>query len=352
MRWPVSPRFQPRAELTQRAEVHLLQLVQQHEAALRFQTAHNGGRHPQLLTAGHIIPFLTVIGQCAVRNTEALHRQLGAVEQRALVLAKLFNFGGQAVVLLLIGACIFFGLFTVEVVAHLGVDGFDVGNAAFQLLGALVHQLLGGLACGGKVSRLGGEFVLGGLQLTVQLIHTRGEGAHLLLEQACHRPLALVLAVAGKDCLLLTNEVTCGDEFVRCIRPVRLLFRVFGFLVGNAANGKALVVLLLLFALECGKLFAHADDAEQRVRLFTVARLHKAWQIECQLPDKGVQQLLSGLAARRVDDLEVAVLAAALDDQAVGQRDLDVRRDGAALTGSHGRTEAVAAERPCDRVQQ
>ena len=293
-----------------------------------------------------------MIGQCAVRNTEALHRQLGAVQQRALVLAELFNFGGQAVVLLLIGACIFFSLFTVEVVAHLGVDGFDIGNAALQLLGALVHQLLGGLACGGKVSHLSDEFVLGGLQLTVQLIHTRGEGAHLLIEQACHRPLALVLTVAGKDCLLLTNKVTCGDEFVRCIRPVRLLFRVLGFLVGNAADGKALVVLLLLFALERGKLFAHADDAEQRVRLFAVTRLHKARQIECQLLDKGVQQLLSGLAARWIDDLEVAVLAAALDDQAVGQRDFDVRRNGAALTGSHRGTEAVAAERPCDRVQQ
>ena len=186
----------------------------------------------------------------------------------------------------------------------------------------------------------------------MQLIHTRGQGAHLLLEQACHRPLALVLAVAGKDCLLLTNEVTCGDELVRCIRPVRLLFRVLCFLVGNAANGKALVVLLLLFAFQCGKLFAYADDAEQRVRLFAVARLHKARQIECKLLDKGVQQLLSGLAARRVDDLEVAVLAAALDDQAVGQRDLDVRRDRAALTGRHRGTEAVAAERPRDRVQQ
>ena len=71
----------------------------------------------------------------------------------------------------------------------------------------------------------------------MQLIHTRGQGAHLLLKQACHRPLALVLAVAGKYRLLLTDEVACGDEFVRCIRPVRLLFRVLGFLVGNAADG-------------------------------------------------------------------------------------------------------------------
>ncbi|MFR0942501.1 MAG: hypothetical protein ACLSF2_09210 [Butyricicoccus sp.] len=78
--------------------------------------------------------------------------------------------------------------------------------------------------------------LLGGLQLTVQLIHTRGEGSHPLPSRLAIARLLWFWLRARLP--LLTNESLAEMSYP--VHPASTaVFRVLGFLVGNAANGKA-----------------------------------------------------------------------------------------------------------------
>ena len=98
--------------------------------------------------------------------------------------------------------------------------------------------------------------------------------------------------------------------------------------------------------LECSKLLPDADDLQQGVRFLAVTGLHELGQIECELLDKRIEQLLPCLIVQWVGDVERAVFALALNDDAVRQRDLEVRRGRRALTRGLRRTETVASQRP------
>lgn len=79
-------RRQPAAEIGQRPQVHLLQLVQQHKAAFRVELAHDGRCHAQLVGTRHIAPALALISERAVIHGKSRQREVGAVQKGAAFL--------------------------------------------------------------------------------------------------------------------------------------------------------------------------------------------------------------------------------------------------------------------------
>ena len=77
--------------------------------------------------------------------------------------------------------------------------------------------------------------------------------------------LALVLAVAGEDLLLLVDEVGGADRFLRGFRVVDQLLGKVLFLLGQLAGEGALVIQGLDLQIPDVQLGADADDPEQDV---------------------------------------------------------------------------------------
>ena len=99
------------------------------------------------------------------------------------------------------------------------------------------------------------------------------------------------------------------------------------------------------------ELGADADDLQQGLSLFPGTGLHELRKIQRQLAHELIQQLLAALPAAGVRDLQITIFALALDNQAVGEGELDLGRDGTPLPGSVAGTEPLAAESPADGVQ-
>ena len=168
-----------------------------------------------------------------------------------------------------------------------------------------------------------------------------------------HKPvtLTLVLGVAQQNLLLLLDQLDGAHRLGGGVRVAEHLVGVSFFLGGDLSHGGALVVQRLDAAVQRGQFVAHADDFEQRVGLFLVARLHKAGQVQGQHLHKLIQQLLPGAAARGVGDGQGAVFAAALHHDAVGERYFQVRRRDGPITGRSRRAELLAAQCPGQGVQ-
>ena len=163
--------------------------------------------------------------------------------------------------------------------------------------------------------------------------------------------LALVLAVAGEDLLLLVDEVGGADRFLRGFRVVDQLLGKVLFLLGQLAGEGALVIQGLDLQIPDVQLGADADDAQQDVRFLLVGCFHEAGQIKGQRLDKGIEQLLAAAPPGGVGNGQGAVFALALHDHAVGKGDLE-------MGGSHGPVplcgigaEAVAAQGPGKGIQ-
>ena len=163
--------------------------------------------------------------------------------------------------------------------------------------------------------------------------------------------LALVLAVAGKDVLLLTDEVGRADRFVRGFRVGDQFLGKVLFLGSQLAGEGALVVQAFDLQIFDLQLRPHADDAQQDVGLFLVRCFHEAGQVEGQRLHKGVEQLLAAAAARGVGDGQAGIFALALHHHAVGQCDLEVRRSDSSVPLCGVRTETVPAQGPCQGIQ-
>ena len=163
--------------------------------------------------------------------------------------------------------------------------------------------------------------------------------------------LALILAVAGKDFLLLADEVGRADRLLRCIRVGDQLFGKVLFLRGQLAGEGALVVQGLDLHVTGVQLSADADDPEQDVRLFLVGGFHEAGQVQCQRLHKGVEQLLPAAPPGGVSDGQTGIFALAFHHHTVGKLDLQMRRSHCAVPLGSVRAETVAAQCPCQSIQ-
>ena len=185
----------------------------------------------------------------------------------------------------------------------------------------------------------------------IQPVHL-GHGLLPLSGQLLRLPaLALVLAVAGKDVLLLADEVGRTDRLIRSFRVGDQPFGKVLFLGGQLTGEGALVVQALDLQIPGVQLGPNADDAQQDVSLFLVAGVHEAGQVEGQRLHKGVEQLLAAAAARGVGDGQAGVLALALYDHAIGQGNFEVRRGDRAVPLGGVRAEALPAQCPRQGVQ-
>ena len=164
-------------------------------------------------------------------------------------------------------------------------------------------------------------------------------------------PQPLILAVPGKDLLLLADEVGSADRLVRGFRVGDQLIGKVLFLLGQLAGEGSLVVQGLDLHVLDVQFRAHADDAQQDVGLFLVAGVHEAGQVEGQRLHKGVEQLLAAAAARGVGDGQAGIFALALHHHAVGQCDLEVSRSDSTVPLCGVRTETVPAQGPRQGVQ-
>ena len=117
--------------------------------------------------------------------------------------------------------------------------------------------------------------------------------------------LSLVLAIPGKDLLLLSDQVSRGHDVLRRVRIIRLLLCELRLLVCDSPDYRAVTVDLLLLVFQFLQLIPDADDVQQDLGLVRIVRFHEARQVERQLLYKGVQELLSTLPARRIRDLQV-----------------------------------------------
>ena len=123
------------------------------------------------------------------------------------------------------------------------------------------------------------------------------------------------------------------------------------FLLGQLAGEGALVIERFDLQVAGVQFRADADDLEQDVCLFAVGCLHEAGQVKGQRFDKGIEQLLAAAPPGGVGDGQSAVLALALHDHAVGERDLEVGGSHGPVPHSSVRAEAVAAQCPGKSIQ-
>ena len=121
--------------------------------------------------------------------------------------------------------------------------------------------------------------------------------------------------------------------------------------VGLPAQDRPLIVQLLFFLLQLRQLRTDANDLQEGVRLLPGAGFQEAGKVQGQLLDEFIQELLARLPAAGIGDLQGAVFAGALHDQAVGQGDFDPGRHGAAFPGGIAGPVPVAAQGPADGIQ-
>nr|DAK66667.1 MAG TPA: hypothetical protein [Caudoviricetes sp.] len=350
--------FQPGGELLQGGHVHLLELVQQNEAAVRVQAAHNGSGYPQLVAAGHVPPVLSFISKGTVLDAQAPQRQVCAVQQSHAVGTFLLDGFGQTVVLAGILGGFVLGAGFFEVGADLAVGVLDIPDGRFQLGGGFVLKL--GSRFPGlkyllfKVSKFRLRLLVFLFQIFNFFIEiTQGEIQLILFinELVQLVALALVLAVAGQNVLLLTDEVGRADRLVRGFRVGDELIGKVLFLGGQLTGEGALVVQALDLQIPGVQLGPDADDAQQDVGLFLVAGVHEAGQVQRQRFHKGVEQLLTAAPPGGVGDGQAGVLALALHHNAVGELHFQMRRGYRTVPLCGVRAETVAAESPRQRVQ-
>ena len=295
--------------------------------------------------------MLSFISKGTVLHAQLRQGQVSTVQQGHAVGPLLGDGFGELVVVagILGGLVLGPGLF--QIGPHLLVGLLDAPDGGFQFGGGFVLQVLGRFP--GRAKR----FVYFGLLLhqlckgLFQLNAAVGQRAGLAFEKVDVLPLALVLAVAGQDLLLLADEVGGADRFFRGIGVGNQLLGKVLFLLGQLAGEGALVVQGLDLQIPDVQLAADADDAEQDVRFLLVGCLHKAGQVKGQRLDKGVEQLLAAAPPGGVGNGQGAVFALALHHHAVGKGDLE-------MGGSHGPVplcgigaEAVAAQRPGKGIQ-
>ena len=154
-----------------------------------------------------------------------------------------------------------------------------------------------------------------------------------------------------QNLLLLLDQLNGTNGFGRGVRVFGQLFGGVAFLGADLADHGAAVVQGFDLPVQAGQSIPHTDDVQQGVGLVFIAGLHKAGQVQRQRLHKSVQQLLAAALAGGVGDGQAAVLALALDDDAVGQRHPQVGRADGTLPGRRGRAVLLAAQRPGDSVQ-
>ena len=164
-------------------------------------------------------------------------------------------------------------------------------------------------------------------------------------------PQTLILAVAGQNFLLLADEVGGADRLLRCIRVGDQLFGKVLFLRGQLAGEGALVVQGLDLKIPGVEFGADADDPQQDVGFLLVGCFHEAGQIQRQRLHKGVQQLLPAAPPGGVSDGQTGIFALAFHHHTVGKLDLQMRRSHCAVPLGSVRAETVAAQCPCQSIQ-
>ena len=118
----------------------------------------------------------------------------------------------QCLVVLPVGLCLFLGVFLVQIVPDLHVDGIDLRNALFQFGGGFVLQI----PCG----HLGSHSVLLCQFQTLfgSVIGSLCGGEFLCIPGSVF-PFPLVLAVACQNLLLPCDQFRCGNRRVRHVLP-------------------------------------------------------------------------------------------------------------------------------------
>ena len=302
--------------------------------------------------------MLAFIGKGAVLHAQLRQGQVGTVQQGHAVGPFPGDGFGELVVIAGIPGGFVLGPGFFQIGPHLAVGLFDVPDGSFQFGGGFVLKLLcrfagiHGLREQQRV--LLAHFVPLGSQLGdafIQTVHLGHSFVPLTGQFMELLALALILAVAGQNFLLLTDEVGGADRLLRCVRVGDQLLGKVLFLRGQLAGEGALVVQGLDLKIPGVEFGADADDPQQDVRLFLVGRFHEAGQIQRQRLDKGVEQLLAAAASGGVGDGQGAVLALALHHHAIGEPDLEVGGSHSTVPLGSVRAETVAAEGPRQCIQ-
>ena len=224
---------------------------------------------------------------------------------------------------------ILFGLRLVEVGADLAVYHFDVFDRALQLLRGFHLQLCGRLF-GSSGSFF--EFLLAFLpspQLAFEIFDFSLYEVKLSENIIIFTLPLLALTVPCEDLLLLSNQLRSANRLFRSIGIIGLLFGEFLLLISSPADIEPLLVKLFLLLLQLCQLRTDADDLQEGVRLLFAGGFHELRKVDGELFHKAVEELLPALLAFWISDLEVAVLALALNHKAIVHYDLEARRDGA-----------------------
>ena len=134
------------------------------------------------------------------------------MQQVLLLLPECGDLFRQRLILLPVGLCLFLGVFLVQIVPDLHVDGIDLRNALFQLGSGFVLQIL----CG----HLGSHGVLlCQFQTLFGCVIGSLCGGEFLCIPGSVFPFPLVLAVACQNLLLPCNQFRCGNRRVRHVLP-------------------------------------------------------------------------------------------------------------------------------------
>ena len=302
--------------------------------------------------------MLTVISKGTVLYAKARQGQVGTVQQGHTVGPLLRDGFGQALIFTVILGGFVLGAGFFQIGADFAVGLLDIPDGCFQFGSGFVLQLfrrftgIHGLREQQRVllayffplcSQFGDALIQ-----TVHFFQCFIPLAGQLMELLA---LALILAVAGKDFLLLADEVGRADRLFRCIRVGDQLLGKVLFLCGQLAGEGALVVQGLDLHVTGVQLSADADDPQQDIGLFLVGGFHEAGQVQRQRLHKGVEQLLPATPPGGVSDGQTGIFALAFHHHTVGKLDLQMRRSHCAVPLGSVRAETVAAEGPCQSVQ-
>ena len=117
----------------QGSKIHLLQLVHQNKPAVRVQAANDGGRDPQLVTAGHIPPVFAVVSQHAILHTKPWQGQTSTVQQGHTVGPLALDLVGEPVIIFRIVGSLVLSAGFFKVGPNFPVGLLDVADGSFQL---------------------------------------------------------------------------------------------------------------------------------------------------------------------------------------------------------------------------